>query len=413
MNMQTGNRRALSGVRVLDLGRVLAAPYAAQLLADLGAEVIKIERPGRGDDARSIGPPFLRDRDGADTRETPMHLCANRNKKSITIDLAKPAGQQLLRRLASVSDVLIENYKVGDLARYGLDYASLRELNPRLVYCSITGFGQSGPYRHRPGYDAIFQAMSGLMSVTGNPDHEPGGGPVKVGPSIVDVITGLFASNAILAALHWREGGGSGQYIDMALLDSAIASLSHYLMTYFVSGEIPVRRGTEGNGGMPGRMFDCADGQIMIVAGNDEQYYRLCGVLGTPELASDPRFLRNSGRVEHRALLTPLINAATRRIAKAELLGALDGAGVPAGPVNDFAQVFADPQVVARALELSVPHPLSGMLQLVRSPMVLSETPISEYAAPPLLGAHTDEVLGGLLGLDARDRAALREAGAI
>jgi crotonobetainyl-CoA:carnitine CoA-transferase CaiB-like acyl-CoA transferase len=413
MNVSSSKPRSLAGIRVLDLGRVLAAPSAAQILGDLGAEVIKIERPGRGDDARMIGPPFLKDRDGKDS-EAPMLLCANRNKRSVTLNLAHAEGQEILRGLTAKSDVLIENYKVGDLARYGLDYESLRKVNPRLVYCSITGYGQTGPYSHRPGYDAIFQAMGGLMSVTGNPDDEPGGGPVKVGPSIADVITGLFASNAVTAALHWRDaGGGTGQYIDMALLDSVVASLSHYMQTYFVSGVIPVRRGTEGNGGMPGKMFDCADGQIMIVAGNDEQYQRLCRVLRAPELGSDPRFVKNPGRIEHRKLLCGLINEVTRRFPKAELLDALDKANVPAGSVNDFAQVMADPQVIARGLEVKVPHPLADLVSLVRSPMRLSETPVEDYAAPPLLGQHTEEVLGGLLGLGAKDFEGLRARGVI
>ena len=401
--------QALKGIRVIDLSRVLAAPYAAQILGDLGAEVIKLERPGVGDDGRIMGPPFLRDREGRDTMDTPMFLGANRNKKSVTLNIATAQGQDIVRRLAAQSDVLIENYKAGDLARYGLDYESLRKVNPRLVYCSITGFGQTGPYSHRPGYDAIFQAMGGLMSVTGNPDNEPGGGPVKVGPSIVDVITGLFAGNAIQAALRWRDTpGGTGQHIDMALLDSVIAAMSHYMMTYFVSGVVPVRRGTEGNGGMPGRVFDCADGQIMIVAGNDEQYCRLCDVLGVPELAKDARFVRNSGRVENRAILTGLLQAQVGTWTKDALVTALDSAGVPAGGVINFEQVFADPQVIARAMRVTVPHPLAGTVDLVRSPLRMSETPTERYETPPQLGEHTDEVLHGLCGLEMDDIARLR-----
>ena len=315
----------LQGIRVLDLSRVLAGPLAAQMLGDLGAEVIKVERPGAGDDSRKMGPPFLKDTEGRDTRESPILLGTNRNKKSITLDLAKPQGQAIVKRLAAISDVVIENFKVGDLKRYGLDHESLRAVNPRLVYCSVTGFGQTGPYAPRPGYDSIFQAMGGLMSVTGYPDDE-GGAPVKTGPSIADFIGGQFAAIGVIASLYERDvrcepgRGGRGQHVDIALLDSVIASLTHYTAQYLATGIVPVRRGTQGNGGLPSQMFPCADGVVMVVCGNDEQFLRFCAALGHPELGQDERFVTNQMRVQNRKPLADTFDAITRQWKQQDIL---------------------------------------------------------------------------------------------
>ena len=408
----------LSGIRVLDLSRVLAGPLAAQMLGDLGAEVIKVERAGAGDDSRKMGPPFLKDKEGQDTRESPILLGTNRNKKSITLDLAKPEGQDLVRKLAAISDVVVENFKVGDLKRYGLDHESLRAVNPRLVYCSVTGFGQSGPYAPRPGYDSIFQAMGGLMSVTGYPDEE-GGAPVKTGPSIADFIGGQFAAIGVLAALYERDGGlpqgrkspsGRGQHVDIALLDSVIASLTHYTAQYLATGIVPVRRGTQGNGGLPSQMFPCADGAVMVVCGNDEQYRRFCEALGHPELADEPRFVTNSTRVQNRKALTETFDAITRQWKQQDILAAMENAGVPAGPIYDLEQVFNDPQVKHRGMSVEVPHPLSGTVKLAANPIRLSDTPITRYLAPPTMGQHTSEVLKELLGVDDAELARLATA---
>jgi crotonobetainyl-CoA:carnitine CoA-transferase CaiB-like acyl-CoA transferase len=405
------SRKPLSHIRVLDLSRVLAGPLAAQTLGDLGAEVIKVERAGSGDDARRMGPPFLKDKEGRDTRETPIILGANRNKKSITLNLAVPEGQDIVRRLAAISDVLIENFKVGDLKRYGLDYESLKKVNPRLIYCSVTGFGQSGPYAPRPGYDSIFQAMGGLMSVTGYPDDE-GGAPVKTGPSIADFIGGQFATIGVIAALYERdactsqsasEGEGKGQQVDIALLDSVIASLSHYTAQYLATGEIPLRRGTQGNGGLPSQRFPCADGGVMVVCGNDEQYRRFCEALNHPELAADERFIRNPQRVLNRKALARTFDAITSQWKQQDLLEALERLNVPAGPIYDLQQVFEDPQVKHRQMAVEVPHPLAGTVRIYANPIRLSETPIDSYTAPPTLGQHTAEVLKGLLAFDDGD----------
>ena len=411
------SRKPLSHIRVLDLSRVIAGPLAAQLLGDLGAEVIKVERAGPGDDARRMGPPFLKDTQGRDTRETPIILGSNRNKKSITLNLARPEGQAIARRLAGMSDVLIENFKVGDLKRYGLDQASLRELNPRLIYCSVTGFGQTGPYAPRPGYDSIFQAMGGLMSVTGYPDDE-GGAPVKTGPSIADFIAGQFAAIGVITALYDRDAnreasGGRGQHIDVALLDSVIASLSHYTAQYLAMGEVPVRRGTQGNGGLPSQMFPCADGAVMVVCGNDEQYRRFCEALGHPALADDERFVTNPLRVRHRRQLTATLDAVTRQWRQADMLAAMETAGVPAGPIYDLKQVFEDPQVQHRGVAVEVPHPLSGTVRIGTNPIKFSETPIRDYTAPPTQGQHNDEVFKVLLGLDDGELRRLKDAGIV
>jgi crotonobetainyl-CoA:carnitine CoA-transferase CaiB-like acyl-CoA transferase len=411
------SRKPLSHIRVLDLSRVIAGPLAAQMLGDLGAEVIKVERPGAGDDARKMGPPFLKDQEGRDTRETPIILGSNRNKKSITLDLAKPEGQAIVRRLAAMSDVLVENFKVGDLKRYGLDADSLRELNPRLVYCSVTGFGQTGPYAPRPGYDSIFQAMGGLMSVTGYPDEE-GGAPVKTGPSIADFIAGQFAAIGVITALYERDAngkasGGRGQHIDVALLDSVVSSLSHYTAQWLGTGVLPTRRGTQGNGGLPSQMFPCADGAVMVVCGNDEQYRRFCQALQRPELADDPRFATNPVRVGNRKLLADTFDAVTRDWRQADLLAAMEKAGVPAGPIYNLQQVFEDPQVKHRGLSTEVPHPLAGSVKIYTNPIKFSDTPITEYTAPPTMGQHNDEVYRQLLGLEAAELEALMTKGIV
>jgi crotonobetainyl-CoA:carnitine CoA-transferase CaiB-like acyl-CoA transferase len=406
----------LSNIRVLDLSRVLAGPLAAQTLGDLGAEVIKVERAGSGDDARRMGPPFLKDTEGRDTRETPIILGANRNKKSITLNLAAPEGQEIVRRLVAASDVLIENFKVGDLKRYGLDYESLKKVNPRLIYCSVTGFGQSGPYAPRPGYDSIFQAMGGLMSVTGYPDDE-GGAPVKTGPSIADFIGGQFAAIGVIAALYERDartsegaarareadGSGQGQQVDIALLDSVIASLSHYTAQYLATGIVPLRRGTQGNGGLPSQRFPCADGGVMVVCGNDDQYRRFCEALNHPGLAADERFSSNPQRVLNRTALAQTFDAITSQWKQQDLLEALERVSVPAGPIYDLQQVFEDPQVEHRQMAVEVPHPLAGTVKICASPIRLSATPIENYTAPPIQGQHTAEILKGLLGFNDAD----------
>ena len=395
---------ALSGIRVLDLSRVLAAPLAAQYLADLGAEVIKIERPGSGDDSRSYGPPFLMDREGISTGTAAFYLSCNRGKKSVTVDLATPEGQDIVRQLALQCDVVLENFRTGVLAKYGLDHASLRALNPRLVYCSITGFGQDGPYAARPGYDGIFQAMGGVMSSSGHADE-----PMKVGISMVDVLTGQNACIAILAALRHRDQvSGEGQTIDMALLDCAVASLSHFAMNYLVSGEVPVRRGNGGFGGVPSQAFACSDGQIFIVAGNKKQFDSLCLAIDCQSLATDPRFDHAAGRVVNREALLQALREVLRQRPVAEWLARLDAADVPAGPVNELPEVFANPQVQHRGMLVEAEHPQAGTLRMLASPIRLSATPVPKPTAPPLLGEHTSEVLSALLGMNAEQVAALQ-----
>lgn len=407
-------RLPLQGIKVLDLSRILAAPLAAQSLGDLGAEVIKVERPRIGDEARRWGPPFLKDREGRDTRESPMYLSANRNKRSITIDIARPEGQELVRRLAVRSDVLIENYKVGDLRRYGLDYDSLRAVQPRLVYCSVTGFGQSGPYSHLPGYDTVFQAMSGLMSVTGLPDGVPGGGPMKTGPSLADFMAGQFATAGILAALYERDThSGEGQHIDIALLDSTIAAQTHYVATYLAAGAVPQRRGTEGNGGLPSQAFACADRSIIVICGSEAQYRIFCEVLRHPELADDPRFASNSLRLQHRRELAATFGALIAQWQASELLAALESAGIPSGPINTYAEVFDDPQVVHRGITLEAEHAQAGAVRFCGSPIRFTGVPARPGMAPPVLGQHTDELLHEELGLDAAAIAGLRDRGVV
>lgn len=404
----------LSGIKILDLTRVLAGPLSAQMLGDLGAEVIKIERPGTGDDARAFGPPYLADPVGKANNNNSFYLCANRNKKSVTVNIAKPEGQAIIRELARDVDVFMENYKVGDLKRYGLDYETIKAINPGIIYCSVTGFGQTGPYAPRAGYDAILQAMGGLMSVTGHMDGEPGEGPMKVGPSIVDYMTGMNTSIGILSALYHRDAnGGEGQHLDVCLLDTVIASLSHWLQIYLVNGKTPPRRGTWGNGGMPAGVFRCTDGELMLVVGNDGQFQRTCAVLGEPELANDKRFVKNNDRVVHGKEIMAIFAGLFLKKPVAYWLDKLEEAGVPSGPINNFEQVFADPHVQSRGMRVKTAHKFEPELSLIRNALTFSGTPIETYRAPPLLGEHTQEVLGAKLGYDADKIETLKQQGVI
>jgi crotonobetainyl-CoA:carnitine CoA-transferase CaiB-like acyl-CoA transferase len=405
--------RILDGVRVLDLTRVLAGPWATQNLADLGAEVIKVERPGHGDDTRKWGPPFLKDRAGADTRDAAYFLACNRGKKSLTLDIATPEGRAIARDLALQSDVLVENFKVGDLARHGLDYAALSKDNPKLVYCSITGFGQDGPYRDRPGYDFMIQGLGGLMSITGERDDLPGGGPQKVGVAVSDIFTGMYTTTAILAALLHRERHGAGQYIDMALLDVEVAVLANLTSSYFVSGKVPGRMGNAHLNIVPYNVFRAADEFLIVAVGNDSQFASFCRVIGAAEWSSDARFATNPERVRHRELIVGMIAARLRERPAREWLAALEPAGVPCGPINDISQVFADPQVRHRGMEVSAAHPAAGKVRMVANPMKFSATPIAHDMPPPMLGEHTDEILGALLGMDGARLESLRKQGVI
>ena len=397
----------LSHIKVLDLSRVLAAPWASQNLADLGAEVIKIERPGVGDDSRAFGPPWVKDANGRDTKDSAYFTSANRGKKSITLNISVPEGQAIVRELAKASDVFIENYKFGDLARYSLGYEDLKALNPRLVYCSVTGFGQTGPYRERPGYDFMIQGMGGMMSVTGEPDSAPGGGPQRAGVPIADIITGMYASIAICAALANRERTGHGQHLDLALLDSQIALLAYQNTNYFSTGEPPKRIGNLHPNIVPYQPFHTSDGDVILACGNDNLFRKFCGVAGCSELANDARFATNGKRVENRAELTRLLQEVFGKKTTAEWVDLLEGAGVPNGPINNIAQVFAEPQVKARGVRLELSNASGVKVPLVASPMRFSETPIEYRLAPPALGQHTEEVLRGLGKSDA-EIAALR-----
>ena len=404
---------ALSHLRVLDLSRVLAGPWAGQILADLGAEVIKVERPGNGDDTRAWGPPFLKDAYGESTGEAAYYLSANRNKQSVTIDFTKPEGQRLVRDLAAKSDILIENFKVGGLEAYGLDYASLKALNPDLIYCSITGFGQTGPYAKRAGYDFMVQGLGGLMSLTGRPEGDDGAGPVKVGVALTDILTGLYSAVAILAALAHRQHDGGGQHIDMALLDVQVACLANQAMNYLTTGVAPQRLGNAHPNIVPYQDFPTADGDFILTVGNDSQFRKFTEVAGRPELGGDPRFATNKLRVANRAELVPLIRQLTVFKTTAEWVAQLEAVGVPCGPINDLAQVFADPQVRARGLAMQLPHALAGLVPQVASPIRLSETPVEYRNAPPLLGEHTQQVLEQVLGLDAGVVEGLRRSGVL
>ncbi len=399
---------ALSHLRVLDMSRVLAGPWVGQMFADLGADVIKIERPGRGDDTRSWGPPYLKDAEGRDTSEPGYFLSANRNKRSVTIDITRPEGQELIRGLAALSDILIENYKVGGLIRYDLDYEALRQINPGLVYCSITGFGQSGPSAQRPGYDFMIQAMSGLMSITGERDTLPGGGPQKVGVAVADILTGLYAGNAIQAALLHRELTGRGQYIDMALLDCQLAAMANQAMNYLVSGKPPGRLGNAHPNIVPYQVFASRDGYLIIAVGNDDQYRRFCRLLDREDLADEPDFQTNRERVRNREKLVGILEPLVRVKGSREWMQLLEEQNIPCGPIYTLDQTFSDPQTVSRQMRVEMDHALAGRVPLVGSPFKMSETPVEYRMPPPLLGEHTDEVLQDVLGLDQGAIGALR-----
>ena len=390
---------ALAAVKVLDLSRVLAGPWAGQTLGDLGADVVKVERPGTGDDSRAWGPPFLSDGQGRPTGESAYYLCTNRNKQSIAIDFTRPEGQALVRALAAGSDVLIEKFKTGGLAAYGLDYASLSALNPRLVYCSITGFGQTGPYAHRAGYDFLIQGMGGLMSITGQPDGTPGGGPAKVGVALTDILTGLYASTAILAALQARERTGRGQHIDLALLDVQVACLANQGMNHLYGGPPPTRMGNAHPNTVPYQDFPTADGHMILAIGNDGQFARFCHAAGRPEWAADARFATNAARLAYRDLLVGLLRALTVQRSTRDWIALLEQHAVPCGPIHSVAEVFADAQVRARGMQIAMDHAQAGPIPLVASPMRLSDTPVQYRSAPPQLGQHTREVLARRLDL--------------
>jgi crotonobetainyl-CoA:carnitine CoA-transferase CaiB-like acyl-CoA transferase len=408
-----GTTGPLAHVRVLDLSRILAGPWAGQLLGDYGADVIKVERPGAGDDTRGWGPPYARDAEGRDTQDAAYFLCANRNKRSVTIDFTKPEGQRLVQALARQSDVVIENFKVGGLKAYGLDYPSLSADHPGLIYCSITGFGQTGPYAPRAGYDFLIQGMGGLMSITGRRDGEPGAGPQKVGVALTDVLTGLYATTAILAALAHRERTGQGQHIDLALLDVQVASLANQTMNYLTSGVAPVRMGNAHPNIVPYQDFTTRDGDMIVAVGNDGQFGRLCAAFGNPEWAGDPRFATSPARVANRETLIAALSEVSRTRTTAEWVATLETAGVPCGPINTIADVFADPQVQARGIQRAMRHGAGGDVQLVANPVRLSETPPTYRLPPPLLGAHTREVLGERLGLDLPELEQLAKSGVI
>jgi crotonobetainyl-CoA:carnitine CoA-transferase CaiB-like acyl-CoA transferase len=410
----SSQKGSLSHIRVLDLSRVFAGPWSAQMLADLGADVIKVERPGRGDDARRLGPPFLRSDNGTETTDTGFFLSANRNKKSISLDISKPEGQAIVKELVKSCDILVENYKVDDLKRYGLDYDTLAAINPRLIYCSITGFGQTGPNRSLPGYDSVFQGMGGLMGITGNPDDQPGGGPQKVGLIVADLVTGMYASIAMLAALEHRDMvSGKGQYIDLALLDSQIASLSHSAVGYLVSGDLPKRMGTVAPTGSPSQLYICSDGPIMLVVGNDPQFAKLVTEMGVPELAVDPRFVTNRERIKNRGALNDIIEPIFLSRPKRHWIEVLSRNGVPCGPVNELNEVFDEPQVKAREMVVRMQHPERSDMPLLANPIKFSDTPIQYRMRPPSLGEHTDQVLGEMLGYDAKKLEALRDGNVI
>uniref|UniRef100_E1T4F6 L-carnitine dehydratase/bile acid-inducible protein F n=1 Tax=Burkholderia sp. (strain CCGE1003) TaxID=640512 RepID=E1T4F6_BURSG len=404
---------ALSHIRVLDLTRVLAGPWCAQTLADFGADVIKIERPEVGDDTRHWGPPYLKTPDGADTREAAYYLAANRNKRSVTVDIASPEGQQIVRELAAQSDVVLENYKVGQLKKYGLDYASLKKVKPDLIYCSVTGFGQTGPYAQRAGYDFIVQGIGGFMSITGERDGQPGGGPQKAGVAIADLMTGMYSTIAVLTALTHRDRTGEGQYIDMALLDVQVAMLANMNSNYLASGQPPVRWGNAHPNIVPYQTFQTSDGWIIVAVGNDGQFRKFVEVGQRPELAEDERFATNPARVRNRDVLVPILAQMVRLQGKQEWITALEAAGVPCGPINDLAEVFANEQVVARGMQVDLPHPSGGTVKLVRNPINMTGTPPEALAHPPTLGEHTESVLRDVLGYSDERITALRSQAVI
>ncbi len=397
----------LNGIRIIDFARILAGPWATQLLADLGAEVIKIERPGTGDDTRSWGPPFLKGEDGEQLSDAAYFACTNRNKKSVVLDINTSEGSEVARRLIEKSDIVIENFKVGGLAKYGLDYPSLKAIKPDLIYCSITGFGQDGPRAHEAGYDLLMQGMGGLMSVTGKPDSEPGGGPVKVGVALVDVITGLYASNAILAALRHRDATGEGQQIDLALLDCIIAALANQSHGYLQSGIVPPRLGNAHPSIAPYESFPTSDGHIMLAIGNDGQFQRFCKLAGIADVSADPRFVDNKSRVANRGILVPLMGEIIKLKTSMEWIDLLSANAVPCGPINTIDTVFEDPQVKHRQIALRLLHQGAGTVASVANPIHLSQTPVEYRMGPPILGEHTDEILKSVLGLSDSEIAAL------
>ncbi|MGA7811877.1 CaiB/BaiF CoA transferase family protein [Caballeronia sp.] len=405
--------KALSGVRVLDLSRVLAGPWASQTLADLGAEVIKIERPKTGDDTRGWGPPYLKDLEGNLTGEAAYYLAANRGKKSVTLNIAHAEGQAIIRKLVPQVDVFIENYKVGDMARYGLSYEDLREINPNLIYCSITGFGQTGPLAALAGYDFIVQGMGGLMSITGERDDCPGGGPQKVGVAFADIMTGMYSTVAILAAITHRTKSGKGQYIDMALLDVQVATMANMNLNYLVSGTTPKRQGNAHANIVPYQVFDAKDGQMVIAVGNDSQFTKFCEIADCLHLAVDPRFATNAGRVAHRDILVPILQEVMLTRTVEEWTSQLNLKSVPAGPINSIAQAFEHPQIKHRQMRMDIPHPLSGTVPSVASPIRMSDSPVTYDKPPPTLGQHTDEVLATLGGLTDEQIQALRKSSII
>lgn len=400
----------LTGIRVLDLTRVLAGPWCTQNLADLGAEVIKIERPGSGDDTRAWGPPYLKDEAGNDTSEAAYYLSANRNKLSVALDIASPRGAELVRELAQQCDILVENFKVGGLSKYGLDYASLKEINPRLIYCSITGFGQNGPYASRPGYDFMIQGMGGLMSITGERDDLPGGGPQKAGVAVADLMTGMYSTVGILAALHERARSGLGQHIDMALLDCQVAMLANQNLNYMTSGVAPRRAGNAHQNLVPYQVFAASDGHLIVAVGNDSQFRNYCGVIGLPELSADPRFSTNPQRVKNREELVPLLAERMATGERDHWLVALESVGVPAGPINTLDQVYEDPHVLARGMKRELPHPAAGKVPMAASPLKFSGSPVEYRRPPPMLGEHTAQVLSERLGLSAEEIEALAQS---
>ncbi len=399
---------ALSHIRVLDLTRILAGPWCTQTLADLGADVIKIERPGQGDDTRQWGPPYARDAHGQDTTEAAYYLAVNRNKRSVTLDIATAEGQDLVRRLVAQCDVLVENFKVGDMQRYGLDHESLRREHPGLIYCSITGFGQTGPYAPRAGYDFIVQGMGGFMSVTGERDGQPGASPQKAGVAIADLFTGAHATIAILAALNHKERTGEGQHLDICLLDTQVAMMANMATNYLATGKPPTRWGNAHPNIVPYQVFKVADGWVIVACGNDSQFRKLTQVAGQPELADDPRFATNPARVRHRDQLVPLLEVLMQQRPRDEWIRLLEAVGVPCGPINDMADVFRDPQVLARDMRQELPHPTAGQVSVPGSALKLSATPVTYRSAPPLLGQHTQEVLQSLAALSVDELDALK-----
>ncbi|WP_345798591.1 CaiB/BaiF CoA-transferase family protein [Castellaniella sp. MT123] len=394
----------LAGIKVLDLSRVLAGPWCTQNLADLGADVIKVERPAGGDDTRKWGPPYLKDAEGRDTSEAAYYLSANRNKRSITIDIGNPEGAELVRQMAAQCDVVVENFKVGSLKKYGLDYDTLKALNPALIYCSITGFGQTGPMAPLPGYDFVIQGMGGLMSITGERDDRPGGGPQKAGVAVTDIITGMYATVAILGALHERNRSGKGQQIDLALLDCHVAMLANQTLNYMTSGVAPRRAGNAHQNVVPYQVFEASDGEFIVATGTDGQYRALCGVIGRPDLGTHPDYIHNGQRLKNRVALIAELEASIHTRPRTEWVAALQKVGVPCGPINDLSQVFDNEQVKHRQIWRTLPHPLAGQTPTTASPMCFSETPIQYRAAPPLLGQHTQEILAEF-GLHASEAA--------